>query len=95
MRESSTEPSAPLRDNLRLHPDADHEMMGQPCAANADCSDLGNFFISLCIPKLAREPSLLHRSVHRYERLRERLDLPSGREPRQPDRLRSACVRGR
>lgn len=32
-------------------------MMGQPCAANADCGGLGNFFISLRIPKLAREPS--------------------------------------
>lgn len=34
-----------IDDNPRLHPYADREMMGEACAANADCGDVGN----LCI----------------------------------------------
>jgi hypothetical protein len=34
-----------IDDNTRLHPYADAEMMGEACAANADCGELGN----LCI----------------------------------------------
>lgn len=38
--------------NPSLHPYADHELMGQPCSANADCGDLGN----LCIRPRAGAP---------------------------------------
>jgi hypothetical protein len=36
-----------LDDNPRLHPYADREMLGQPCAANADCGGIGNLCVRM------------------------------------------------
>jgi hypothetical protein len=41
-----------IDDNTRLHPYAAREMLGQACAANTDCGDLGN----LCIRNSSRTP---------------------------------------
>jgi hypothetical protein len=41
-----------IDDNTRLHPYADAEMMGQACATNANCGDIGN----LCIRNSSRTP---------------------------------------
>lgn len=41
-----------IDDNTRLHPYADTEMMGEACATNANCGDVGN----LCIRNSSRTP---------------------------------------